>query len=88
MSCRTEIEILEQAVTKEREKYQHSTQALSSGLSAIPVMAINDSVIAIDIISPYLVVILLSLFYLRSHFVLMMRHTFFRLSYPVLSKTF
>lgn len=42
---RTEIEFLEQAVSKEREKYQLSTQALSAGLSAIPVMAINDSVI-------------------------------------------
>lgn len=42
---RSEIEFLEQAVIKEREKYQLSTQALSSGLSAIPVMTVNDSVI-------------------------------------------
>jgi hypothetical protein len=41
---RAEIESIEQAVAKEREKYQLSTQAMSSGLSAIPVMAINDSV--------------------------------------------
>lgn len=41
---RSEIEFLEQAVIKEREKYQLSTQAISSGLSAIPVMTINDSV--------------------------------------------
>lgn len=32
-------------MTKEREKYQLSTQAMSSGLSAIPVMTVNDSVI-------------------------------------------
>lgn len=31
-------------MVKEREKYQHSTQAISSGLSAIPVMTVNDSV--------------------------------------------
>lgn len=43
---RSEIDFLEQAVAKEREKYQLSTQAMSSGLSAIPVMAINDTVIA------------------------------------------
>lgn len=43
---RAEIEFLEQAVTKEREKYQLSTQALSSGLSAIPVMTVNDTVIS------------------------------------------
>jgi hypothetical protein len=42
--CRSEIDYLEQAVGREREKYQLSTQAMSSGLSAIPVMAINDSV--------------------------------------------
>lgn len=41
---RSEVEFLEQAVAKEREKYQMSTQVMSSGLSAIPVMAINDSV--------------------------------------------
>lgn len=41
---RSEIEFLEQAVIKEREKYQMSTQALSTGLSAIPVMTVNDSV--------------------------------------------
>jgi Bardet-Biedl syndrome 7 protein len=46
--CRSEIEFLEQAVAREREKYQLSTQAMSSGLSAIPVMAINDSVIVTD----------------------------------------
>ena len=33
-------------MTKEREKYQLSTQALSSGLSAIPVMTVNDTVIS------------------------------------------
>jgi hypothetical protein len=44
LDCRSEIEFLEQAVTREREKYQQSTQAMSSGLSAIPVMTVNDSV--------------------------------------------
>lgn len=39
-----EIAELEAKVLKEREKYQMSTQALSSGLSAIPMLAINDSV--------------------------------------------
>lgn len=42
---RSEIEFLEQTVSKEREKYQLSTQAMSAGLSAIPVMIVNDSVI-------------------------------------------
>ena len=41
---RAEIESLEQAVTKERARYQMSTQALSSGLSAISLLPINDSV--------------------------------------------
>lgn len=41
---RAEIEGIEQTVSKEREKYQLSTQAISSGLSAIPVMTINDAV--------------------------------------------
>ena len=59
---RSEIEYLEQAVAKEREKYQLSTQAMSSGLSAIPVMAINDSVISIILCSAPFVVVTFSHF--------------------------
>uniref|UniRef100_A0A182MRP1 Bardet-Biedl syndrome 7 protein homolog n=1 Tax=Anopheles culicifacies TaxID=139723 RepID=A0A182MRP1_9DIPT len=40
---RAEIYELEQTIAKERERYQLSTQALSSGLSAIPMLPINDS---------------------------------------------
>uniref|UniRef100_A0A182QGI9 Bardet-Biedl syndrome 7 protein homolog n=1 Tax=Anopheles farauti TaxID=69004 RepID=A0A182QGI9_9DIPT len=40
---RAEIYELEQTIGKERERYQLSTQALSSGLSAIPMLPINDS---------------------------------------------
>lgn len=39
-----EIIDLEKRINKERDKYQSSTQALSSGLSAIPILAVNDSV--------------------------------------------
>lgn len=41
---RAEVESLEEAVSKERARYQMSTQALSSGLSAISLLPINDSV--------------------------------------------
>ncbi|XP_070507976.1 BBSome complex member BBS7-like [Chironomus tepperi] len=41
---KAEIDYIEQAVLKEREKYKISTQALSSGLSAIPVMTVNDTI--------------------------------------------
>uniref|UniRef100_A0A8W7PJF4 Bardet-Biedl syndrome 7 protein homolog n=1 Tax=Anopheles coluzzii TaxID=1518534 RepID=A0A8W7PJF4_ANOCL len=40
---RAEIYELEQTIAKERERYQLSTQALSSGLSAIPMLPINDA---------------------------------------------
>ncbi|EAA00146.3 Bardet-Biedl syndrome 7 protein-like [Anopheles arabiensis] len=40
---RAEINELEQTIAKERERYQLSTQALSSGLSAIPMLPINDA---------------------------------------------
>lgn len=39
-----EIEELEQKVQRERERYQLSTQSMSDGLSAIPILPINDSV--------------------------------------------
>ncbi|XP_019539805.2 Bardet-Biedl syndrome 7 protein homolog [Aedes albopictus] len=42
---RAEIYELEQAITRERERYQLSTQALSTGLSAIPMLPVNDSMI-------------------------------------------
>lgn len=41
---KNEVNDLEQNAAKEREKYQMSTQALSSGLSAIPILSVNDSV--------------------------------------------
>lgn len=31
-------------MAKERERYQHSTQSMSDGISAIPMLPINDSV--------------------------------------------
>ncbi|KFB50077.1 AGAP011899-PA-like protein [Anopheles sinensis] len=40
---RAEIYELEQTIAKERERYQLSTQALSSGLSAIPMLPVNDT---------------------------------------------
>ncbi|XP_058065445.1 Bardet-Biedl syndrome 7 protein homolog [Anopheles bellator] len=40
---RAEIYELEQTIAKERERYQLSTQAMSSGLSAIPMLPVNDS---------------------------------------------
>ncbi|XP_053670850.1 Bardet-Biedl syndrome 7 protein-like [Anopheles nili] len=43
LRIRAEIYELEQTIAKERERYQLSTQALSSGLSAIPMLPINDS---------------------------------------------
>ncbi|XP_058832796.1 Bardet-Biedl syndrome 7 protein-like [Topomyia yanbarensis] len=42
---RAEIYELEQAITRERERYQQSTQALSTGLSAIPMLSVNDSML-------------------------------------------
>lgn len=48
-NVRAEIEGIEQTVTREREKYQLSTQAISSGLSAIPVMTINDAVKSLSV---------------------------------------
>lgn len=39
-----EIDELEQKVQRERERYQLSTQSMSDGLSAIPILPINDSV--------------------------------------------
>ncbi|KAL9702503.1 hypothetical protein quinque_006021 [Culex quinquefasciatus] len=42
---RAEIYELEQAITRERERYQQSTQALSTGLSAIPMLPVNDSML-------------------------------------------
>ncbi|XP_053685731.1 Bardet-Biedl syndrome 7 protein homolog [Sabethes cyaneus] len=42
---KAEIYELEQAITRERERYQVSTQALSTGLSAIPMLPVNDSMI-------------------------------------------
>lgn len=41
---REEIRELEVKVQKERDRYKQSTQSMSSGLSAIPVLAVNDSV--------------------------------------------
>ncbi|XP_049544780.1 Bardet-Biedl syndrome 7 protein-like [Anopheles darlingi] len=40
---KTEIYELEQTIAKERERYQLSTQALSTGLSAIPMLPVNDA---------------------------------------------
>ncbi|XP_055599136.1 Bardet-Biedl syndrome 7 protein-like [Uranotaenia lowii] len=42
---RAEIYELEQEIIKERERYQLSTQALSTGLSAIPMLPVNDSLL-------------------------------------------
>ncbi|XP_055676710.1 Bardet-Biedl syndrome 7 protein homolog [Lutzomyia longipalpis] len=42
---RSEIAELESRVAREREKYQQSTQAMSSGLSAIPMLNVNDSMV-------------------------------------------
>ncbi|GAB0099000.1 Bardet-Biedl syndrome 7 protein homolog [Sergentomyia squamirostris] len=42
---RSEISELESRVAREREKYQQSTQAMSSGLSAIPMLNVNDSMV-------------------------------------------
>ncbi|XP_059620344.1 Bardet-Biedl syndrome 7 protein homolog [Phlebotomus argentipes] len=42
---RSEIAELESKVSREREKYQQSTQAMSSGLSAIPMLNVNDSMV-------------------------------------------
>lgn len=42
---RAEIYELEQAIARERERYQLSTQALSTGLSAIPMLPVNDSML-------------------------------------------
>lgn len=39
-----EIEDLEHKVAKERERYQISTQSMSDGISAIPMLPVNDSV--------------------------------------------
>lgn len=39
-----EIDDLEIKVQKERERYQHSTQSMSDGISALPMLPINDSV--------------------------------------------
>lgn len=41
---RNEIEDLEHKVARERERYQISTQSMSDGISAIPMMPVNDSV--------------------------------------------
>lgn len=84
--CRSEIEFLEKSVTQEREKYQLSTQAMSSGLSAIPVMAINDSVISViscDSYSSFFDFCLLSL-----HYQPRMPHTSCHSSCQALLKTF
>jgi hypothetical protein len=77
---------LEQAVAKEREKYQLSTQAMSSGLSAIPVMAINDTVmIATSLVVKKLLAILN---FSRFLCLLMTQLTLCRLSCRVQLKTF
>lgn len=36
-------------MAKERERYQHSTQSMSDGISAIPILPINDSVIVYEL---------------------------------------
>lgn len=41
---REEIRDLEMKVQRERERYKLSTQTLSSGFSAIPMMPINSAV--------------------------------------------
>lgn len=41
---REEIKEIEQKVQKERERYKLSTQSMSAGLSAIPMISINDTV--------------------------------------------
>lgn len=42
--CREEIRELESKVQKERERYKLSTQTISGGFSAIPLMPINSAV--------------------------------------------
>lgn len=42
--CREEIKEIEQKVQKERDRYKLSTQSMSAGLSAIPMISINDTV--------------------------------------------
>lgn len=44
MINREEIRDIELKVQRERERYKLSTQALSSGFSAIPMMPINSAV--------------------------------------------
>lgn len=41
---RAEIEDLQNAAIKERDRYKESTQLMSDGISAIPMLPVNDLV--------------------------------------------
>lgn len=41
---RNEIEDLQNVAIRERERYKESTQLMSDGISAIPMLPVNDSV--------------------------------------------
>lgn len=41
---RAEIEDLQNAAIRERDRYKESTQLMSDGISAIPMLPVNDSV--------------------------------------------